>query len=149
MPPRKAARAAAPDGASDPKRVDLLGRQDRTEATLTLLSPQAAHTGVCVEPAVFDFHPGTVKVPVECMHRLRPEVVQEFASSIAARSALPCGPVLIERRYVRDVAVDLKDDSWTSFAARPSGDGCVILDVISRRRTGWRRIHLTVKGDAP
>jgi hypothetical protein len=88
MPPRKAARAAAPDGASDPKRVDLLGRQDRTEATLTLLSPQAAHTGVCVEPAVFDFHPGTDRVPVECVHRLRPEVVQEFAGTIAARSAL-------------------------------------------------------------
>jgi hypothetical protein len=33
MTPRKAARAAAPDGANGPRRLDLLGRQDRAEAT--------------------------------------------------------------------------------------------------------------------
>jgi ParB family chromosome partitioning protein len=33
MMPRKSAGGAAPDGANGPRRVDLLGRQDRAEAT--------------------------------------------------------------------------------------------------------------------
>jgi ParB/RepB/Spo0J family partition protein len=98
VPFRKATKAASADSARDPRRVDQLGRQISTEATLTPPLVQVEQRPVRA------LHLDAIAVPPKRMRRLRPEKVDELAESIATPRGL-VNPITVQPKGDRYILI--------------------------------------------